>query len=73
MDVIASKNPSSLKIKYECGTDDDGNVIKKSKTYQNLKPHAQNLDVYEVAKAISNLCDYKLSEIYKVDTTTLSE
>ena len=44
MAVSETKNPSALKIKLDCGLNDNGRTIVKSKTYSNLKPDAQTQD-----------------------------
>jgi hypothetical protein len=72
MAVISSKNPSGLKLKYYCGKNDEGNAITKSKTYSNLKPNADEEDVYEVGVKIASLSEYTLSDLMKIDTTVIS-
>ena len=73
MNVIAAKNPSSLRVKLDAGRDDStGNTIVKSKTYSNLKYNANNQDVYDVAQALMALQDYPVIEVLKQDSTTLA-
>lgn len=36
MTVTETQNPSSLKIKLDCGLDDKGKTIVKSRTYSNV-------------------------------------
>ena len=40
MAVSETQNPSALKIKFDCGLDDYGKSVIKSRTYSNLKPSA---------------------------------
>ena len=73
MNVIAAKNPSSLRIKLDAGLNDStGKTIVKSRTYSNLKHDANNQDVYDVAQALMALQDYPVIEVLKQDSTTLA-
>lgn len=74
MAVVATKNPSGLKIRFDCGTDEiTGKVKTKSKTYSNVRPSASGDEIYAVGKALSGLQKHDLLEIARVDNTTLSE
>ena len=70
--VIEAKNPSSLRVKFDCGLNDNGNTIVKSKTYSNLKHNAAALDVLNVADALASLQQHTVLEIAKIDNTTLA-
>ena len=70
--VIESKNPSSLKVKFDCGLNDNGKTIVKSRTYSNLKHNATSNDVYDVANALASLQQHSILEITKIDNTTLA-
>ena len=73
MNVIAAKNPSSLRVKLDAGLNDStGKTIVKSRTYSNLKHDANNQDVYDVAQALMALQDYPVIEVLKQDSTTLA-
>ena len=43
--VVEAKNPSSLRVKFDCGLNDNGKTIVKSRTYSNLKHDAKALDI----------------------------
>lgn len=74
MSVIATKNLSSLRLRYDCGLDDTtGKSITKSRTYSNIKAESSGDDVYQVATALSSLQKHDLLEVAKIDNTTLSE
>ena len=73
MAVTAVKNPSGLKMKFNCGKDDKGNTIRKTKTYSNLRPDASDQDVYDVGVMISSLQEHVLIEIAKVDNTSIAQ
>lgn len=71
--IIETKNASSLRIKFDCGLDNDGKSITKSRSYSNVKPTALPLDVYNVADALVSLQKHSVVYISKQDNTTLSE
>ena len=66
--VVEAKNPSSLRVKFDCGLNDNGKTI----TYSNLKHDAKALDVYNVADALASLQQHDVLEIAKIDNTTLA-
>lgn len=70
--VVETKNPSSLKMKFDCGLGDNGRTIVKSRTYSNLKPDAKALDVYNIADAMASLQQHSVLEIVKQDNTGLN-
>ncbi|MBW4861490.1 MAG: DUF1659 domain-containing protein [Paeniclostridium sp.] len=72
MAVSETKNPSALKIKLDCGLNDTGRTIVKSRTYSNLKPDAQAQDTLDVARAILSLQVHDELEINKQDNTILN-
>ena len=47
LSVVEAKNPSSLRLKFDCGLNDNGKTIVKSRTYSNLKHDAKALDIYK--------------------------
>ena len=71
--VTETKNPSSLKMKFDCGLGDNGRTIVKSRTYSNLKPDAKALDIYNVADAMVSLQQHSVLEIVKQDNTQLNQ
>ena len=70
--VVEAKNPSSLKVKFDCGLNDNGKTVVKSRTYSNLKHNAALSDVLNVAEALASLQQYSVLEISKIDNTTLA-
>mgnify|MGYP000369820030 CR=1 FL=1 len=72
IEVTEIKNPSSLRIKFDCGLGDNGRSVIKSRTYSNLKHDAAALDVYNVADALASLQQHDVLEIAKIDNTTLA-
>lgn len=73
MAVISTKNPSSLKMKYYCGKDDNQKNIIRSNTYSSLKPEATSDDVYAVGTALVSLQKHSIIDIIKLDNTVISE
>ena len=73
MAVIASPNASSLKLKFDQGTDLNGDSIIKTKTYSSVKSGALNDDIMAVVNAIAALQQHTLVAINRVDNSSLSE
>lgn len=72
--VIEAKNPSSLRLKLDCGLNDlTGKTVVKSKTFSNVRPNSSVDDVYAVGVALGSLQEYDVMEIVKIDNSTLSE
>lgn len=72
MAVSETKNASSLKLKFDCGMNDDGKTVIKSRTYSNVKSDATSQDVFDVAKALVDLQIHDNMEILKQDNTVLN-
>lgn len=70
--IVETKNQSSLKIKFDCGLNNEGRSIIKSRTYSNLKPNAQAIDVYNIANALASLQKNRVLDILKQDSTSLN-
>lgn len=73
MAILVTPNASSLKIKFDCGLDENGDNMMKTRTYNSLKSSASNEDVLAVANSLVGLQKNTLEAITKVDNTTLSE
>ena len=63
---------SSLKLKFDCGLNDDGKTVIKSRTYSNVKADATSQDVFDVARALVDLQIHDNMEILKQDNTVLN-
>ena len=72
MAVSETKNASSLKLKFDCGMNDDGKTVIKSRTYSNVKADAASQDVFDVARALVDLQIHDNIEILKQDNTVLN-
>lgn len=73
MAVISTPNVSSIKIKYDQGTDLNGDRIIKTKSYSSVKSAASNEDIMAVVNAIVALQDHTLSAVNRIDNYSLSE
>ncbi|CEI73339.1 DUF1659 domain-containing protein [Romboutsia hominis] len=74
MAVTVTKNPSTLRLRFDLGRDDvTGKTKIKSKSYSNVDPDALDDDVYAVGSVISSLQSHTLLEVAKIDNNTLSE
>ncbi|WP_237672990.1 DUF1659 domain-containing protein, partial [Clostridioides difficile] len=73
MEVVSTKNLSSIKLKLDAGFDDKGKAVIKSKSFANVKAEALNEDVYAVAEAIASLQENPIVDILKLDSTSLSK
>ena len=71
--IVETKNPSSLKIKFDCGLGENGKTITRTRTYSSVKPTAAALDVYNVADALASLQKHDVLDVAKQDSTSLSE
>ena len=72
MAVTETKNPSSLKVKFDCGLNDDGKTIVRTRTYSNVKADANVQDVFDVANALVDLQQHSSLEVLKQDNTLLN-
>ena len=70
--IVEIKNPSTLKMRFDCGEDDNGKIITKSRSYSHVKPSAKGVDVFNVAKALESLQKNTLIEVVKQDNTSLN-
>lgn len=70
-DIVETKNLSSLKLKFDCGLNDEGKTIVKSRSYSNVKSSAKPLDIYNVAETLESLQQHNLLSVIKQDNTIL--
>ena len=72
MAVSETKNPSALKIKFDCGLNNEGKTIVKSRTFSSIKSDATSQDVLDIANALISLQIHDSLEILKQDNTVLN-
>lgn len=73
MAVISTPNATSVKVKFDQGTNLDGDRIIKTKTYSSIKSAATNEDIMAVVNSIVGLQKHTLSAVTRLDSYSLSE
>ena len=73
MAVVSTPNFSAIKVKFDHGTDLNGDRIIKTKTYSSIKSGATNDNIMTVVIAISDLQQHTLSGTNRIDNSSLSE
>ncbi len=73
MAVISSPNASAIKVKFDQGTDLNGDRVIKTKTLSSIKSAASNEDIMAVVNALVGLQQHTLSAVLRVDNYSLSE
>lgn len=63
---------SDLRIKYDCGLDDNGRTIVKIRSFSNVKNNAKVIDVYNVAEILNCLQKHDVLSVVKIDNTELT-
>lgn len=71
MAVVPVKEPSSVKVKFNKGTDLNGDVVYQTKTLSSIKATAVNEDIEAVVTGLVNLQKHTLEKITRVDNTEL--
>ena len=73
MAVISTPNASAVKVKFDHGTDINGDRVIKTKTFSSIKSTASNDDIMAVVNAIVSLQQHTLSATNRVDNSSLSQ
>ncbi len=73
MAVVSTPNASSIKVKFDHGTDLNGDRIIKTKTYSSIKSSATNDNIMAVVNSLAGLQQHTLSGTNRVDNSSLSE
>ena len=73
MAVISTPNASAVKVKFDHGTDINGDRVIKTKPFSSIKSTASNDDIMAVVNAIVSLQQHTLSATNRVDNSSLSE
>ena len=73
MEVVTSKNLSSLKLYFDKGVDINSKRIMGTKTYSFVDPEAIDQNLMDVANALAGLSKYTLYNVVRIDNTSLSE
>ena len=73
MAVVSTPNASSIKVKFDHGTDLNGDRIIKTKTYSSIKSSATNDNIMAIVNSLAGLQQHTLSGTNRVDNSSLSE
>ena len=73
MATISTPNASSIKVKFDQGTNLNGKRVIKTKTYSSIKSTATNEDIMAVVNALAGLQQHTLSSTNRIDNSSLSE
>ena len=60
------------RVFLDAGLTDEGKIIRKSKTYQNIAENANADDLYTALEALASLSKFSLMGVEKVETATVS-
>ncbi|KHS57789.1 MULTISPECIES: DUF1659 domain-containing protein [Terrisporobacter] len=73
MAVVSTPNASSIKVKFDHGTDLNGDRVIKTKTYSSIKSGASNDNIMSVVLALAGLQEHTLAGTNRLDNSSLSE
>lgn len=73
MAVVSTPNASSIKVKFDHGTNLNGDRIVKTKTFSSIKSDALNEDIMAVVNALAAMQQHTLTGTNRVDNSSLSE
>ena len=73
MAVVYTPNASSIKVKFDHGTDLNGDRVIKTKTYSSIKSSATNDNIMAIVNSLAGLQQHTLSGTNRVDNSSLSE
>lgn len=63
---------TQLRMTYDKGIDLDGNMVYGTKNYNNLKTAAATQGLFDVASALSGLCEHTLIEVERNSSYLIS-
>jgi hypothetical protein len=71
MPVSANLLDSRVQIKFNTGTDENGNPIIRTKTLSSVKSSAANQDVMDVVQGLTTLQQHPISTIIRINEEEL--
>lgn len=71
MAIKKESHDSKVKIQFNNGSAADGRMLKKSKTYSNVKAEATDEGLYSTVETITKLQDKPVLEIVRIDESVL--
>lgn len=63
---------SKLRLAFQVDLDEQGNPVLKTKTFSNIKKESTVDQLFQVATAISALCNDPLNKVERSDSTELT-
>lgn len=73
MAIIQMPEASRLILTLEDGVDEDGNVVTKTKSFNNVKPEASDEALFNVANRLAQLQTKPLASIDRHDRAQLAD
>jgi len=73
MAVVNVPSESVLRLRFNVGTDGEGNPQFSNKNLYHIKPDALDADLHAVAQALAGLVETPLDSITRIDTGELIE
>lgn len=73
MAVQVTPLETTLRIRYQVGTDASGQPIVDTDTYDDIKPQATDQDVFDVALALSGLRKDPVIQVLRLDVKALAQ
>ncbi|WP_027364984.1 DUF1659 domain-containing protein [Desulfotruncus alcoholivorax] len=64
---------TTLRMQFQTGVDENGDPVYTTRSLNNVKDTAPDQDIYDVALALSQLQEYTLTSVMRVDTGRLEE
>ncbi|PJN89579.1 DUF1659 domain-containing protein [Bacillus sp. mrc49] len=64
---------STLRVDFETGLNEKGNIIFKRKSFTNIKTEATADQLFSTAAAIASVQNYPMGEVTRVDTYSLMD
>ncbi|PLS01359.1 DUF1659 domain-containing protein [Neobacillus cucumis] len=62
---------TKLRLVFDGGIDNEGNLILKSRTFSNVKKEATVDQLFQAAQAISALCNDSLNRVERTDNSEI--
>ena len=73
MAVNTTPIETKLKLRFNCGTDDEGKDIMKNRTYSKIRVDAADEDIHTVAQTLGGLQKHSMEGIIKIEESKLVE
>jgi len=71
MPIVNVPTEAVVRLRFQVGTDGQGNPEFSNKNLHNIKPAALDADLHEVAQALAGLVEVPLDSVTRIDTGEL--